>query len=463
MSKVNTLLRNTLIYTVGNIGSKALSFLLLPVYSYFLSKKELGEYDLITVTVTLLVPLISLQLSQANYRWLINKEEDNYSNNQIFITTLTSLIILNFLSCGVIFIASTFTDIYNQYLIMALLVTSSFFPFIQDSLRGLKNNKLYAKIGIINSIFILIFTVLFLKFTELKIEALLLSSILANIVSISIGLSGIKQLIIPVKLKYFNKDLLLIMLKYSWPLVPSAISWWLINAANRYIIMLELNTDANGIYAVSSRLPAIIFIFNSIFMLAWQDFILLEKKDSNFSKNVFEMLSVALLSLVFIAIVWSKLVVGYAFHIDFFESWKYMGILFLAVAFSCFSAYFGTAYLKEKNTFQIMTTTLLGGGINVLISYTLIHKIGLFAPAIGTLVGFIVVFIMRVKQTREFYPIHFNYIKTIIITITCIITIILTLLNNSYLTNALMVISVPLCILLNKDSINAIFTKLKSK
>lgn len=92
--KSKTLLSNTLIYGIGNFGSKILSFGLLPLYSYFLTREEFGYYDIIVTTVTLLVPLITLQLSEAIFRWLIIPDKDESSNFH----TITNGFLLVFLT-----------------------------------------------------------------------------------------------------------------------------------------------------------------------------------------------------------------------------------------------------------------------------------------------------------------------------------------------------------------------------
>jgi O-antigen/teichoic acid export membrane protein len=57
-------------YAVGTFGSKVIYFLLVPFYSFFLSKSELGFYDLILASLTILTPIITIQVSDAVYREL---------------------------------------------------------------------------------------------------------------------------------------------------------------------------------------------------------------------------------------------------------------------------------------------------------------------------------------------------------------------------------------------------------
>ncbi|MGG7153562.1 oligosaccharide flippase family protein, partial [Clostridium neonatale] len=78
MKKERTLLKNTLIYAIGNFGSKMLTFLLLPLYTYYLTTSEYGYFDLVLSTITLCIPIITLQVNDGMYRDLLdcNKCDD---------------------------------------------------------------------------------------------------------------------------------------------------------------------------------------------------------------------------------------------------------------------------------------------------------------------------------------------------------------------------------------------------
>ena len=87
MNKKKQLAKNTLIIFMGKVCTQLISFLLLPLYTGCLSTKEYGLVDLIQTYVTLLVPIITLELEMSVFRYLIDsrgKEQDNkkvLSNN----------------------------------------------------------------------------------------------------------------------------------------------------------------------------------------------------------------------------------------------------------------------------------------------------------------------------------------------------------------------------------------------
>ena len=60
------------------------------------------------------------------------------------------------------------------------------------------------------------------------------------------------------------------MLKYSIPLIPTTVFWWITSVSDRYMVNGYIGDTANGIYAVSYKIPTILTIVSSVFMQAWQ-------------------------------------------------------------------------------------------------------------------------------------------------------------------------------------------------
>ena len=453
MSESNKLLKNTLIYTVGNLGSKILSFLLVPLYSFYLSKTEFGYYDLILTTVSLLVPFLTIQISEASYRWLLDSKNDEGKIKSIVNGSLL-VIIISFLCFLVIsLILNNIFKIQYTFYFLVLLLLTSFFPYLQQIVRGLGNNKLYSKIGIINTLLVVFFNAIFLLVFKLKLEGVLIATVSANLISIVlIILFGKLYKYISFK-DNINVKEIKAMIGYSWPLIPNTISWWLINEVNRFIILFKLGADSNGIFALSNRFPAIMIILSSVFMLSWQDHAIdshdKENKDVFYSK-VFNIYMTLQLTVVIFLISVSRIVVKHFIGPQFFDSWRYMPILYLSVAFSSFAAFLGAGYLGSKKTLGIFATTICGSALNLIFSYLFISKIGLFAPAIGTLLGFAMMWIVRIYQTRHFFTIKINYTVMIFLLLLCGAFMLLTRFDNQYLTVVLIIISIGLSLYFNR-------------
>lgn len=435
MSQSGKLLKNTLIYTAGNLGAKLLSFLMVPLYTFYLTKADLGTYDLLLTSASLLVPFISIQMSEAAYRWLLDIKADNGTQKQAAVTNSLAVFLVNNLVFIALFaVAQLYIKIPSAIPFVIILFTNGLMGFLQMVARGLGLNKVYSFVGFSYTFFLLLANGLFVMLLHWQLPGILYSIIVSGVIAIAI-LAYRCRLHKLLSFSLIDKKAIKAMMAYAWPLMPNAISWWLINEVNRFIILFYLGIDANGIFAISNRFPSIILIVNSIFMLAWQDHAIQlndsEEKDAFYSKifNVFVSLE---LSLVICLTAVSRYVVKLVVSPLFFHSWVYMPILYLGVAFASFAAFLGVGYLSSKQTRGLFTTTIFGSVVNVLISVLTIRSIGLYAPAAGTCVGFLVIWLLRLRQTRGFIKLAINYTQLFTLLLTAVIVMVLVALDNPY-------------------------------
>src|SRR5690606_6157892 len=402
---MNSLLKKSLIYAVGTFGSKVLIFLLVPLYSYFVDKEGFGYYDIVNSTMNLLIPLLTFQISDSLFRWLIVKNDDfNYSQKIIsngFIALCGGVLVVLLVSLIIYF----FNPIQYQLWVTIMFIVAMIYPFLQQVTRGLGKNKLFALNGITYSFVYVLANVLFLIVFKLGVEGIFLSSIVAFVIS-SMAIVYRIKFYRYVNLNFYNKTEIKDLITYSLPLVPNTISWWLINSANKYIILLFLGVSANGLFAMSNRFPIIMVMINQVFMLAWQEQAIVdfEKKDAKMNANVLNGLIKMQFFLVIILSLSSQWIVTFLLSSDYYESWKFMPVLFLGAGFNSFSAYYGAFYLGAKKTKIIFTTTVFGGVVSILLSLLLVNIIGLLGVAIAITIGYFTLFIIRrinIKKITE--------------------------------------------------------------
>ena len=86
------LLLDSIIYTVANILTKAIGFIMIPVYTAFLSTKEYGVVDLLVVTGSIISVIIGLEIHQAVSRFFL--ESSNNDKIIIVSTAFWSIVFL---------------------------------------------------------------------------------------------------------------------------------------------------------------------------------------------------------------------------------------------------------------------------------------------------------------------------------------------------------------------------------
>ena len=76
MSKGKELAKNTIILFIGVFFTKIIQYFLLPVYTGYLTTEEYGTVDLFNTIISLLIPIIGLQIEQGVFRYLISNRKN---------------------------------------------------------------------------------------------------------------------------------------------------------------------------------------------------------------------------------------------------------------------------------------------------------------------------------------------------------------------------------------------------
>ncbi len=457
MTQKISFLKSTLLYSIGVFGSKVVLFILIPFYSFFLNKEELGQYDLVLISVTLLTPVITIQLADAVYRFLLlEKDKDPRTN---IISSALRIVLLGYVVfCIVAFVLNFFLNFKYFYEFILLQLSSCLFFFFQQVTRGIENNRLYAIMGVVNSILIIGLSYLFVVFFNLKVGGILIALLIAQTVSVTfvVVFGKIYEFIKP---QVYLGSLAKKLLRYSWPLLPNSISWWLIDLGNRYIILFFLSEEFNGIYAIAARYAGIIALFNSIFLLTWQDYAIsdTDSEEDRLGKasTVFNRFMAFELSAIIVLSSAASYIIQWTTGSEFHNASNYLPILLLSAGISSFCAYYGALYLKAKNTLRVFTTTFIGGLVNITVSIFLINSIGLYAVSIGSVLGFTTTFLIRSRQ----FKLSINYKVFFLSLVFYVIVLFVQYYDYNPLTIVFIILSLVLAYTLNKDAFLSLITK----
>lgn len=455
------LIKGTIIYAIGNFGSKFLSFLIAPLYTYYINPTQMGQYDLLNTTIGLLTPFLTLQIGEATYKWIIT----NRIKSQEYMSVAYQLILAtSFLATVIIVIVNQFVPIPFCGYFIVLLVIGRFADQMQRVLRALGRQKLFAGLGIINTLVFLVVNVVQICILNRGVEAILTSSIVANAVVILIVAITEPRVLPGGFLFKKNFQLLSQMIKFSVPLVPNVMNWWVISSSDRYIVNFFLGTAANGILSMSHKFPTLLQLINSMFYNSLQDLALGDKhtlKEDTYYSNVFEMYYLFLFGLLLPLIPATRIVIeglmSEAYHsAALYTSWMYIG-----VAFQGLSSFLGIGYLKNNNTKGASKTSIHAAIVNALSHIALVKLVGLHAAGISTLLGFAMMTFIRIKETKETLNIQVNNSKFFLIIGTVIVFSVVTLIDNFLLECAMVAIGVIVFIVTNRSLILNILKKVK--
>lgn len=434
MSRENNLLKNTFIIGLGTFLPKICSFIILPILTAYVSKVDYGNLDIITTLATLLLPMSSLKIEAAAFRFIIEKRGDDSE-----ITKIVSTICFFYFGVStIVLILYYFLPIQfnNEIKLLTCIYffVLSFLSLIQQVLRGLSQNMLYAISCILNSFLNMIFIVIFIYVYKMGIVGVLYSYIISATITVVIILKYGKL----VRYICYNKvsfNWLKQMLGYSWPMVPNSLSLWVMNLSDRLLISLYIGAEANAVYAVSNKIPSLYSSLEGTFTMAWQENASLAVKDKdteNYYSKIFEGYFDILILLMSGIIAITPFIFKLLIKGNYLEAYIQMPILFFAMFFSSLSSFFGGIYVAHKKTRSVGCTTITAAVINVVINILLIKYIGIFAASFSTLFSYIFLALYRMKDVLKYQKIKYNWKRLILGILGLVSLCVMMLIDNMY-------------------------------
>ena len=269
MSRSKELVKNTAIISIGKISTQVINFLLLPLYTAKLSTTDYGNFDFITTIAAFAVPILTMLMEESMFRFLIDAKTEE-ERSKIITQAFLFSIINGSLITVIIYIFTTLIR-YEQRGSLILYMISMVFIALSNALaRGTSHITLYSLSNFLSSALIILFNLILILGFHMGFDALVISSVVANIVAAMFVLIKLHVL------RYLNPKnldhrLIRTMLKYSVPLVPNTISWAVINASDRLVIVGFLGASQNGLYSVAYKFPNLITNLNNYFNIAWRE------------------------------------------------------------------------------------------------------------------------------------------------------------------------------------------------
>ena len=462
-TKYKNLAKNVILFAIGSFGSKAISFLLIPLYTSVLNTNDYGIVDLINTTVSLLIPILLLSITDATLRFSMDeayKKEDVLSST-IKVIIRGSLLLL----IGILFVSLThlinLPIVYWIFLFLTFLL-SALNNCFNLYLKSKNQAKVIAVSGIVCTLVTCISNIICLLVLKLGINGYMLSIVLGLFIQILIQMlsnGNIRE----IHLKNY-KDVSKEMTEYSKPLIANSLAWWVNGASDRYIISWLLGASSNGIYSVSYKVPTILTTLQSVFYNAWSISAIAEydKNDEDgFIGNNYTIYSCVSIIGCSIILLFNLPLAKILYINDYFQAWQCVPFLLIGTIFNGISQLEGSLFSATKKTKQVSTTTVIGAVINTIGNLILIKLFGIVGAALSTMLGYIITWLLRTIYLKNMIKMKVNWKKHIVSLIIVIAQAVLATLNKFFYIQIILSI---VNILLYKEYLKLLLKKyLKSK
>lgn len=442
-----SLIKKTGIYFIGNMSSKIMSVLLVPIYAFYISANDLGTYDIAKTIMGIISPIIVLAIWEAVLKFIMieNREiEKRKVSTTIAIFTLTMCLLFSMVSFFYIKFFSNSLEYIE--LIITMVILNALVQVWQYNARAWGKTKIFVISGVLSTIINFLFVILFVVLFKMGLLGLLWAyniGQLSIIVLIECKIGVIQK----IKLKDFSFDLLKKTLLFSSPLVFNIISAWFISGFGRLLITSKIGTEANGLYSFATNFSQIIGMIGAVVTMAIIEEAILSVKKNEINKNFHKTIeslffifqSIALFSIPII-------VVFYTFisKTNYSSSLYFVPLLLVYSVINIMAANIGSIFQAINKTKYQFYTTMIGGIVTFFISSIFIGNIGVYSIIIGQIFGALTMLITRYKLANKFIILKVNWKPILFMTFIYIVTVIIVL--NVNIVMAIVIELLILCI-----------------
>ncbi|MBU5485764.1 polysaccharide biosynthesis C-terminal domain-containing protein [Clostridium sp. MSJ-11] len=440
MNGLGKFIKSTGIYLLGSVLTKVTSFLMLPLYTKYLTPTEYGNFDLYTAYITFLCSILFLDIWGGVMRFMFdyktNEEKAKPVTIGLFIFTSSSIVY-----ALAVILFGTVMNIPFKGLLLLYGLTMNMVQFVGYIARAQGKNIGYALGGLVGTIISILLNILFIAVLKRGYQYLYIAYCIGNIVNILIVGSDAKifDLII---FRNFDKVLLREMLRFSLPLSINSAAYWFLTSYNRVVISNQLSTADNGLYAIANKFGSMVNLFTQCFQMAWQE-LSFSKAGSNkkemdkFYTTAFNeylrLMWIGTLIIISCVKVIFPIMIGSEFEL----AEPIVPGALLATFFTCISSFLGSIMTTIKKNDVLFFSTGIGAIVNVILINFLIKMYGIHAANIALSCGFACVCIARVLLLKKYLDIKLKYRWVVLLILgTCIVFIVY--LNASRFINAIL-------------------------
>lgn len=465
MNREKALAKNTFVIAIGTFLPKFSSIITLPIITGGLTKAEMGTYDLISTLVSLFLPVATLQIQSAAFRFLIDVREDEKETKRIITNIISFILPTSLIALTILYLCLGNVSLVIRWLICLYFFSDILMLSTQQIVRGLSNNKLYSASSVTISFSNMLLIVLTISVGKQGLVGVLASITIATTIGLILLLVK-GHILSRIDLSLLSRKTLLEMLSYSWPMIPNSLSNWVLSFSDRAVLTAFMGLEANAIYSVANKIPALFTTVQGTFVFAWQENASLASKDSDadtYYAEMFDSIFGILVGIMALLIAATPILFWLLIRGDYKEAYYQMPILFMGMLFSSMASFIGGIYVAHKKTRSVGVTTILAAACNLVIDLVFVHKIGIFAASISTLVSYVFLTIYRMVDVQKFQKVKFNTGRFCLLIVLLVLMCAICWIDTVALNVLNIILGCIIAVVVNRKIMKSILLTLKNK
>ncbi|MFQ5769443.1 MAG: oligosaccharide flippase family protein [bacterium] len=419
-TSLKNIAKHSSVYAFGNVLRKSIAFLLIPIYTRYLTPSDYGMLEILLITAHIMGIVGGLGIGSGLKRVFLydanNREQQNLATTtaSAFVVFMSLLIIAPMIVIAkpislLLFEDSQYATWFLIVFITGIIRTNNIVPFqiYQAELKSIR----FTIINLIAFTIELVSNIYFIVYLRIGILGILYGALLSSVIVFLINFAFIRRYIV----LQFSKVLFKKMLRFGLPLIPGALAFWLMSSADRYFLIHYSDTHEIGLYSMGFRFAVILeFILREPFEKNWASIYFRLAKQANAKAQFSNIFTYYFLIGSFLCLgisIFAKPVIQIMTTPAFYSAYEVVPLLAVAILFRGMSNTTAVGIGISGKTEYYGLTVVATALINLLLNYLLIPPFGMKGAALATMFSFVFMQLAIYLIGLKLYPIKYDFLR----------------------------------------------------
>ncbi|MEA5115717.1 MAG: polysaccharide biosynthesis C-terminal domain-containing protein [Geobacteraceae bacterium] len=408
------------IYLLGSLLARAVSFIMLPIYTRNLTPADYGVIELLSMVIDLVGLLLSLRIGQSIYRYYFKYDREEDRNQVLFssyVTTLASSLLG--MVCVLVFADQLASAVFGNGVhmvgLLRLFSLSMVFQGLVETpmvmLRAQQKPWLYLVASITKLVIMLGLNIYFVVFRQLHVEGVIYSALISGaIMTLLLGFYLIRNTGICFSFSKAKE-----MMGFSLPFMAVGALSFYINFGDRYFLRLfGGGLDQVGVYSLGYKFGFLLtFIAGDPFFNVWdsEKFRIYKEHENPAAvyRSVF-LIYAAILAIVAIGIsLFGRNVIMIMANREYWRAAELIPVVCLAYIFNCITGYGNMGILVKDRTIEFTYGSIIAAIVVSAGYLLLIPRFGAMGAAWATLLAFAARMVWVLVRSRKYYDMQLEW------------------------------------------------------
>ena len=395
--EIATALKHSFIYGIGSILGKAFAFLLLPLYTHYLSPRDYGVFEVLELSISLLSMFLSMGISAALLRFYGAAETEEQKRKVVGSLFLFTVAVSAVLFLAVAPVVQPVTAILLGPGVPAIYLFLSFIGFLIAYVANIPYTALRAKgaagtvatIDTLSTIGLLLLNVYLIAVLKTSLLGMFLGRVIINSITLIVVIRWTRREL----LAGMDWKLLHVAIGFGAPLVLSNLSMFVLNFSDRFFLQRLRSLEIVGIYGVGYKFG---YLLSALliwpFFMSWHArmYLIYQRPDhEKIFARVFVLYS-ALLTFVGLGIaLFSTEVMRFMVDPRYAAGAAVIPVISLSYIVLGVGYYVQVGMYLKSRTGMIGAVTAAAAALNLVANYFLIMHFSMLGAAWATVLGFL--------------------------------------------------------------------------